>query len=835
MNQAPTISYYNGVRDKRGTQLTVTQVIDFIISNKEFAIQIEALRKLKKAEYDETKKILPAVTWSGTFQQRKVDQLDKYSGLICLDIDHLPSDVIKSSLTSLSSDQFTMLVFISPSGTGLKVVIKVEGGPDEHLANFHALEKYYHAEYHLTIDPSGKDVSRLCFLSADPSAVVNYDSIVFSHRNMPGSFRSSNTSLSKKEQSTFLSSDDDLDQVYAFTQNKVQYVEGNRNNFIYLFAANCNRKAVDINDCLNYVLSFAADLPSDEITSTIKSAYDHHSYETGKYAKRQARAVQVSKRPTKQSNSNSLPAVPVEESYIRFWWVTIDENKKDEDGEPLKRYNVKYNCLIEFLEAAGFYRLQLPNNRYEYIMYKNGIAEPVGIVQMKDHVFNFLRAKELDGVLEMMRRGAKSYFTPPVMEGLAYKALQFRRDTAEEAFFYFQNCMVRVTKEGVKTEPYTASQSVIWASSMIKKEFTPVPVKLPLAVNGDADPVFFDQCEMAKYILLVSHNPHSTEGISEEDANGRFLSLCSSIGYMLHGYKSRISKAIVAVDHKIPEDKSEQNGGTGKSIVGNSFRHLKSTTLIDGREFKEDYAFKYERIGVDTKIVVMQDCKRNLDFGSFFVPITDDFTYNRRYLGMITIPFEDSAKFWFDSNFVPGGEGSSFKRRMHVIEFDDYFNENHNPYDEFGHLLFQDWEAEQWNLFFNFYLYCVQLYLTTGLIAYPKSNYESRKLVSEAPAEFIDWMDATDSSGIFLKKRNDWFEKKELLKAWNNEAKELSMQPTTPHMLTKWVKKYCHARPFRLLRDKTNGVEWWLLADDNYKGSGKKSEKTEANTAELLF
>ena len=106
--------------------------------------------------------------------------------------------------------------------------------------------------------------------------------------------------------------------------------------------------------------------------------------------------------------------------------------------------------------------------------------------------------------------------------------------------------------------------------------------------------------------------------------------------------------------------------------------------------------------------------------------------------------------------------------------------------------------------------------------------------MAESPTEFIDFLDATDDFGVHKTKRNDWFEKKELLKAWNNEAKELSLQPCTAHMLTKWMKKYCHARPFRLYKDKTNGVEWWLLADANYKGTGKRSEKVDTPTQQLF-
>jgi len=806
--------------------------------------------KARKNEYEALKKQLQAVTWSGTFTARKAEKLKAYSGLLCIDIDKLPTNKLNQVKERLKHDHFTFLQFISPSGNGLKVVFKVDGDANDHIENFKAIENYFANEYNITIDPSGKDVCRLCFLSYDPDLFSNFDAVSFSRWNY--SYRNTvppvaTTPLTRAEEKKFQNADNDLDWIKTFTDKKLTYSEGSRNNYIHLFACNCNRKGIDINDCLNHVLSFATDLQQNEVIATIKSAYDHNTTEAGKYAKRQAEPRPAKKAITKAGIDVGGPVVPPtngddqqtgysDEDYIKFWWVTEDEKRTDHDGKPLKKYHVVYNKLIEFLEQAGHYRLRLMNNSYQFIRFKNNVCEPVGIIHMKDHVFNWLRTgvKEA-GVLEMMRRGAKSYFIPQIMEGLEYKTIEFGKDTATEGFFYFKNCIARVTRDGINTLPYTESQKAIWASSMIQRDFTPIDLKLPLNNLQFADAATFDKCEMARYILLVSHSPNSCEEISEAEASQRFLSICSSIGYMLHGYKSRVAKAIIAVDHKIPEDKSEQNGGTGKSIVGESFKYLKSTCIIDGREFKEDYPFKFEMVGVDTKIVIMQDCRYNLDFGSFFVPITNDLTYNRRHTGYITIPFADAPKWWFDTNFVFKGEGASFRRRMHVIEFDDYFSENHTPYDEFGHFLFIDWDDDQWNLFYNFYLYCVQLYLHEGLIDYPKSNYESRKLMVESPQEFIDFLDATDEQGQFKTKRNDWFAKKELLKRWNDEAKELGLQPCAAHMLTKWMKKYCHARPFKLYKDKTNGVEWWLLADANYKGTGKRSEKPENSAPALPF
>ncbi len=57
-------------------------------------------------------------------------------------------------------------MFLSPSGNGLKLLFKID--PELHLASFKGIEKYLKETYDLSADPSGKDVSRACFISYDP-------------------------------------------------------------------------------------------------------------------------------------------------------------------------------------------------------------------------------------------------------------------------------------------------------------------------------------------------------------------------------------------------------------------------------------------------------------------------------------------------------------------------------------------------------------------------------------------------------------------------------------------------------------------------------------------
>jgi hypothetical protein len=871
MNQT-LISIYNGVTDRKGGKQELQGIIAMIGSNNALRHKITSLRRNfealknesnaeKQKDYQETyealKKSLPAVTWCGVFKQRKADALTDYSSLICLDIDNLDAETLPAVKEKIKGNEYTFLVFTSPSGNGLKVVVKVAGDADEHLANFLALQKYFEYHFSVKIDPSGKDVSRLCFLSHDPGFYCEYNSKVFDVID-PATIVPKQVSttpaasppgvdvknLTRSQQKQLRETTNTLDAVKAFTDQLYTYewgVEGKRNHYIFVFSCNANRKGFNIDETFAYVSTFATDLDSREVAATVKSAFQHNTTEHGKYAspthrpsgnqrprndktvgqgKDNRTAGNDSEHGIQQHGRNK--ATSAADEAPKFWNV-----QKDEEGR-IKGYSMYYTGLLEFLEHGGYFRLPMGNRTFELIHYSSNICETVQPIHMKDYVIDWCKESGERQVLEMLHKGGERYFNMNKLNGLSYKRLEFIKDVPNEANFFFRNCRVRVTSERIEALPYHAGIKTLWRTSIIDRDFSIAELSMPVDKSGWFDLDKFN-CEMAKFIALVAHNPKKKD-VPPLVAFDRFKSICSAIGYMLHGWKSKVGKAVIAIDHKLPEDKSEQNGGTGKSIIGESFRYLKSTAIIDGRDFKEDYPFRFETIGVDTNIVVMQDCKPTLDFASFFVPITGDFTYNRRHTGYVTIKQEESPKWWFDTNGVFKGEGSSYRRRMHVIELDDYFNDEYTPLDEFGHYLFRDWDNEQFNLFFNFYFMCVQEYLTNGLVEYPSGNYENRRLLVECPQEFIDFLDAINEDpgpnrGKHRIQRNKEYKKKEIMTLWNQESKELNMTPASAHQFTKWTKKYCRTKHLTLYVRKSSGTEYWTLADANYDPAKKEVEE----------
>lgn len=123
------------------------------------------------------KKQLPAGLFSGTFPYRSADKLKDHTGTICVDLDQLEN--VEGTRDLIVADPHTLACFVSPTGTGLKVIFKVEPAPARpHHESYLAAEAYVRGRFGLEIDTACKDVSRLCFVSYDPDAFLADDAEV---------------------------------------------------------------------------------------------------------------------------------------------------------------------------------------------------------------------------------------------------------------------------------------------------------------------------------------------------------------------------------------------------------------------------------------------------------------------------------------------------------------------------------------------------------------------------------------------------------------------------------------------------------------------------------
>jgi hypothetical protein len=218
-------------------------------------------------EYASAKKKLPCILFSGQFVHRCIDGLINHSGYICLDFDKF-SDY-ESLLTwrdSLIDDRYTYSVFVSPSGNGLKCVVKIPPTDYKgHKACFMALKAYYGSEY---FDDTVFDVSRICFESYDPGLQIKPDSELWTGQLFdpePVKVEYNKATLSEQETARRL---------IVWSNKKFPIVSGYRNANLFRLCCSFNDFGIPRDYALSLVSEFQADdFKLAEIVTTLNSAY----------------------------------------------------------------------------------------------------------------------------------------------------------------------------------------------------------------------------------------------------------------------------------------------------------------------------------------------------------------------------------------------------------------------------------------------------------------------------------------------------------------------------------------------------------------------------------
>jgi len=129
-------------------------------------------RAAAKRAVDAQKKKLPGILWSGTLSRRAKDALTQHSGLLCADLDQLGRR-LREVRAKLMESEHLYVLFLSPTGDGLKAIFRVPADASMHLASFRAVEKHVRELAGVQIDESCKDVARMCFFSFDPEVSYN--------------------------------------------------------------------------------------------------------------------------------------------------------------------------------------------------------------------------------------------------------------------------------------------------------------------------------------------------------------------------------------------------------------------------------------------------------------------------------------------------------------------------------------------------------------------------------------------------------------------------------------------------------------------------------------
>lgn len=175
------VSLYDHTKDVVGRPIAFVEIIDGILGGKWKASVDKVRAEPDEDRQKEIKKTLPGFTAAGAFKRRNKTSIELPAGLVVIDIDGLGSyEKAVEVRDTLAEDPHVVAGFVSVRGEGVKLIVYAgEIATDaEFKAAWRAFAEYAADNYGLSLDPSGKDICRLCFVSNDRSAFVNLGDVV---------------------------------------------------------------------------------------------------------------------------------------------------------------------------------------------------------------------------------------------------------------------------------------------------------------------------------------------------------------------------------------------------------------------------------------------------------------------------------------------------------------------------------------------------------------------------------------------------------------------------------------------------------------------------------
>lgn len=384
--------------------------------------------------------------------------------------------------------------------------------------------------------------------------------------------------------------------------------------------------------------------------------------------------------------------------------------------------------LINLLTAEGGFYLYYYDKKlnYQLVRVVDNFVSETNIEQVKKFLINYIDNipyDNFDGVnksklRETIYKGADAYFNKALFEFMPSIDLKFLKHTKDSAYYPFLNGVVHVTKDKKELLKYGAINMHVWRDQVIEYK---------IDIDQDLD---YENVQYTKFINKISDSNPEREAYA-----------ISLIGYLLHTYKDP-TKSFAVILAEETEDEAE-GGGAGKGLFFKAIGKLINVVSIDGKNFKLDKSFAFQRVELSTQLIVIEDCRKNVDFEGFYSKITEGVTIEKKNKDEIYIGYDDAPKFGFTTNYTINYSGGHGKRRVKVIEFSSFFNHKNTPLDFFGgKALFNDWDNDEWNRFYNYMIECVQIYLESGIPALDNSATISRKNIKlNFGEDFLDYFD----------------------------------------------------------------------------------------------
>ena len=475
---------------------------------------------------------------------------------------------------------------------------------------------------------------------------------------------------------------------------------------------------------------------------------------------------------------------------MKFW-----EFVPTKDGE---RPEINSEYLIHHLRYNGFGTIENKNDKtgQSFIYVEKNVVSEIRPKDIKRYLRRFMEERGMSIQLRNLVNNS-SRISADLFEMLGEKRLDFTDFDHARQFLFFENSTWEITPNKV-LEHRTNIDKYVWLEEIIPHQVKRLEPSFVIVRDVMDDVDTFDieikntRSKFFSYLINTSRvywreeleqrleaenvgaglapaldreayrqeHKFSIDGklLADDEIDEQKQHLINkifAIGYLLHRYKM-VSRAwcVYAMDWKIGENESDSNGRSGKSFCFKTVRRFMKSVTFPGRNPKlTENQHIYDRITEHTDYVLIDDANQYLDFNFFFDTITGDWIVNPKNNKSYEIPFELAPKMAITTNFTPRSADPSTQARLLYTVFSDYYHEktDDNDYretrsirDDFGIDLHDGlYPADDWNADINFWVDCLQFYLTTVgrniKINPPMKNVQQRIMMTEMGQHFHDW------------------------------------------------------------------------------------------------
>ena len=731
------------------------------------------------------------ITPNGVFKRRNDEDIEHPSGAFVIDIDKQKNvHAIKSALAADESLK-PALIFVSPSGNGLKMLLKIDPSLIDMSRESKKMEIYWNAiNSYLSrnyatqiapdsagnyIDPNGKDLSRPCFLCHDPEAFYNPHADRILGQDFINEYGTP-----------------EVKPVIA----QVKRVSP-RTTLSDLAARHLSKLDNHTNELVAFI-SAAMKIGADRM-STLQHINENVSIATD----------------SSKADQNALTQL-VNDLFNRYGTITDDiiqltqlqfakgilsfKHSREANGFILA--GLYYEGVRQYLHSLGFAKRYTSKTSPVYIQVNGCVISEVSVELMRDQVTTYVETFKQDlsfehqgvkyqipseAIRETFLKNSNNIFNEVWMEHLQTHNVPLLKDTRTHTYLFFKNALVEITGNGIQAKTWNEiNEYCVWESQLIPHHFE---------YNSDN----LDS-QFAKFLNNVN--------ASDPD---RVAAMRSAVGYLMnYDFKPSGGQAVIFYDETITDTKSPQ-GGSGKGLIMNGIKQVKHVQKIDGKHLEPTNQFKFEEITPGTQVVWLDDVKHDFDFSILYSNLTDGWTIERKHKPKFQIAPADSPKVAICSNTIIKGSGSSTVRRQFVYELSDHYSKqiiygNESPIEtEHGGLFFSsDWTFTEWNKFFSFMADCAMHYLHNNIIIQKVINVEINRLKQSTNDDFVTWCEGKEFKTDFRYYTKELFN--EFVAVYYGQTASF-MQRT----FTNWMKAYGTFLGYEMQIGQSNGVPFFVF------------------------